>query len=306
MCVARGGDRIDDSNSDISIQTEDVTITIPGADRTSKVAWVSDLHIVNSADISANPDLAARHDAFDGGAGYKDEDGNIVPAEEILPAIVDYINNNNFDAAIFGGDIMDYYSTANAALVNEQLRRLRVPYIYIRADHDYEWKYSGMDESGTHNAHKNIVGGDPVCKVIRLGNVKIVGWNYSVKGFDNGYNQGRYNCIDRALGDKTIVATHVPIASKTDNGKLNDASSNKGHSDPYYWANNGSTWKISGQVGDLIDSIYDGKAAYVLAGHMHPNLNGFGGFTIDLSNKAKEHVFEAGYTAKIGVITIKP
>ena len=293
-------------SSDIHIATENVTIEIPGASQTSKVAWVSDLHIVNSDDLSSHPELQSRYDSFDGGAGYKDANGNIIPAEKVLPAIISYINNNDFDAAIFGGDIMDYYSTANAELVDEQLKRLRVPYIYIRADHDYEPRYTSMSESETHDAHRSIAGGDATCKTLSLGNVKIVGWNYSVKGFDNPYNEGLYNCITSNLGDKTIIATHVPIASSLNNNKLDDASRNKNHNDPYYWANGGSSWNIYGQVEELIGRIYDGDAAYVLAGHMHPNLNNFGGFTIDLSSNAKEHVFEAAYTAKIGVITIKP
>ncbi|MBQ3413422.1 hypothetical protein IJH33_01035 [Candidatus Saccharibacteria bacterium] len=293
-------------NGNINITENVVNIQIPDASP-AKIAWVSDLHIVNQADTGISTELAGRYDRNVDGLPLTDKNGNPYHNEDAWLPIIDYINANNFDAVIFGADIMDYYSEANARLVNEGLSRLNVPFMYLRADHDYEYKYTDIGESGTHEAHKSIVGGDDTCKVMNVNGTKVIGWNYSVMDFSNPYNQGLYNCITSNMDRNSIIATHVPIASQIDNSKLDEASRAKGHSDPYYWARGGGHWTIGGEVENLIDRIYNGCTRYVFAGHMHTNLMGnLNGVDVQLSDTAKEHVFPATYTGTIGVINITP
>ena len=63
------------------------------------------------------------------------EDG--VHAEDLWPEIIKFINYGDYDGAIFGGDMMDYCSNSNIRIIKEGLDQLHIPYMYVRADHDY-------------------------------------------------------------------------------------------------------------------------------------------------------------------------
>ena len=205
--------------------------------------------------------------------------------------------------------MLDLCTPSTVECLKQGMEKISTPYMYIRADHDYGYEHTSIGESGTHEAHKSIAGGDDTCKVMNINGTKIVGWNYSVMDFNNPYNQGLYSCIVSNMDRNSIIATHVPIASQTDNSKLDEASriKNPTTGKPYYWAYGGGNWTISGEVKDLIERIYNGCTRYVFAGHMHTNLMGnLDGINVELSETALEHVFPAAYTGAIGVINITP
>ena len=112
--------------------TEEVSICIEGIDREYTIAWVSDLHLVS--DHEAGDVLGDVHAEYLDAINKRHEELAVtadgIHAEELWPEIVKYLNYHDFDGIIFGGDMMDYCSNANIAMIKEGLDSLHVPYIY--------------------------------------------------------------------------------------------------------------------------------------------------------------------------------
>ena len=67
-------------------------------------------------------------------------------AEDLWPEVIKYLNYNDFDAVIFGGDLLDYCSPSNIEVLEQgfdQLKYDRDRVIYLRSDHDYIGTYGG-------------------------------------------------------------------------------------------------------------------------------------------------------------------
>ena len=64
---------------------------------------------------------------------------------DLWPEIIKYLNYNQFDGIVFGGDIMDYCSRANMDAFKKEFEKLNknVLTMYVRADHDYHYGYGG-------------------------------------------------------------------------------------------------------------------------------------------------------------------
>lgn len=103
--------------------TEEITLTIEGISKEYTIAWVSDLHLVS--DHEAGTELGDVHAEYLDAIHKRYEELSVtadgIHAEELWPEIVKYLNYNEFDGVIFGGDIMDYCSNSNVAVIKEGL-----------------------------------------------------------------------------------------------------------------------------------------------------------------------------------------
>lgn len=101
--------------------TEEVTLAIEGLGREYTIAWVSDLHLVS--DHEAGEELGDVHGEYLDAINKRYEEMAVtsdgVHAEELWPEIVKYLNYNDFDGIIFGGDMMDYCSNSNIEIIKE-------------------------------------------------------------------------------------------------------------------------------------------------------------------------------------------
>ena len=287
--------------------TEDkVTIKIPNLSSSKKIAWVSDAHIVadytnRGSDVtSSESEIASRYNMMV-------TDDQTVHSEDLWPQIIDYINNNNFDAVIFGGDLMDYYSDNNYKVLSDGYKKLKsgIKKMYIRGstdDHDAWTGRTNHDVSYALSKHSSLDGNSD-SKYIDLGGVRIVGLNWSANA---SVDATKAQSLIKSATGSVILASHVPIASQTDASGLEQWCRSVHNNQVYYWANNSYKWIIgnNSSMNTLLnDYIYSNntKVKSVLAGHVHTGVwNG------NITSNVSEHIFPGAFRGIIGVVELIP
>lgn len=282
--------------------TEEVTIPIEGVTREYTIAWVSDLHLVSDHEAGdALGDVHAEYlDAIE--RRYQElavtEDG--VHAEELWPEIIKYLNYTNYDGVIFGGDIMDYCSNSNVSVIKEGLDKLQIPYIYVRADHDYGTYYGGVffTETEARELHRTIDGDEIANKFWNRNEFMVLGIDNSTKDMPEYYLNMVIDVYSRGI--PVIMATHVPYESLVDTSLAECSMQVRGKI--YYWSNAGEQFNPNDITRQYLDMVYseDTVVAQVLAGHLHASWNGM------LTPRVPQHIFEPAFRGNIGVIHIVP
>ena len=298
-------------------KTDEVTIEIPGLTKSYTLAWVSDLHLTSDFEPADDvmPEhietIKQRHDTLF--INTEAETGTVTYSEELWPEIIKYLNytkidGKRFDGIIFGGDIMDYCSQSNLDLFLKEYQNLdtSIPFLYIRADHDYGFWYGGnvFTEPMAEALHKDIAGGDELSqKYLDFGEFVVIGVNRSNKDM----SQTQYDIIkgwyDKAKQENkpVIAVTHVPYESQ--DGMFKEFSMEvKGK--VYYWSyflqeGNNIPNVVTRQY---LDEIYaeNTPVVKVLAGHMHAGWDGM------ITPQVSQHVFEPAFRGSIGIIHVVP
>lgn len=283
-------------------QTEEITIPIKGISREYTLAWVSDLHLVS--DHEAGSEMGDVHAEYLDAINKRYEELAVtkdgVHAEELWPEIINYLNYNEFDGVIFGGDMMDYCSNSNVAKIKEGLDKLRIPYIYIRADHDYGAYYGGVlfTETRARELHRTIDNDEIAYKFWDRNDFIVLGIDSSTKDMPDYYLDMVADVYTR--GKPVIMATHVPYESQVDTSlaKL----SMKVRNTIYYWSDASERYKPNDVTKRYLDLIYseDTVVEQVLAGHVHASWDGM------ISKQVPQHIFAPAYSGNIGIIHIVP
>ena len=279
--------------SDPNLIIEEVNISIPGA-QSADIVWVSDLHIVmdESGTTSAGLDVAKRYEEFvQASTGTHSKD--------TWQTIINYINEHDFDAAIFGGDMMDYCSEKNLDAIREGMNSINIDKMYIRADHDYNYYVGdGFDSSDAKKGHERIDGNQQKNKILHFDGFDIVGVDFSQTQMSSdtfSWITDKYNGAK-----KVITVTHVPYASKTDNS-LESLSKSFRQGRVYYWADNSANYYPNGATREYLNNLIysdETKSAYVLAGHLHTTWEG------NITTKLRQHIFGPAYEGHVGVIHV--
>lgn len=287
---------------DYTFTIEEVTIPVKGVTQECTIAWVSDLHLVS--DHEAGDTLGDVHveylDAIE--QRYNElavtEDG--VHAEELWPEIIKYLNYTNFDGVIFGGDIMDYCSNSNVAVIKEGLDELRMPYIYVRADHDYGTYYGGVffTETEARELHRTIDGDEIANKFWNRNEFLVLGIDNSTKDMPEYYLNMVADVYSRGI--PVIMATHVPYESMVDTSLAE--CSMQVRNKIYYWSDASEQFHPNDITRRYLDMVYseDTMVAQVLAGHLHASWNGM------LTPQISQHIFGPAFRGNIGVIHVVP
>lgn len=108
---------------DYNLTLEEIYVPLEGLQREYRVAWVSDLHLITDHEPGGVSEgsiikLNSRYETL-----AVTEDG--VHAEELWPDIIKCLNVGNYDALIFGGDMMDYCSPSNMDALKKGYDELR-------------------------------------------------------------------------------------------------------------------------------------------------------------------------------------
>ena len=282
---------------------EHVYIEIPGIDQEYTIAWVSDLHMITdreAGDVSEGSletvmtryeTLSISPDGFHG--------------KELWPEIINYLNYNDFDAVIFGGDILDYCSTSNMEVLKAEYDRLKYPQesiLYLRADHDYGTWYSdgstGFNDYVAHDLHAELDGDDNTRKYLDFGDFIIAGVNSSIKA--PGAEQMEVLTELYSRGVPVIAATHVPYYSQVDPTleELSMLVRNK----IYYWGPGSESYTPDPNMWEYLNMLYDedSNCTFVLAGHLHAAWEG------ELREGLTQHIFSPAFIGVIGVVHIVP
>lgn len=288
-------------------KTEEFIIELPGISKEYTLAWISDVHMVT--DREAADDVKAefmdavnvRYDMF------KTMDEAPVRSADLWPEIIKYLNYNQFDGIVFGGDLMDYCSRSNMDAFNAEFTKLdkNVPMMYVRADHDYYYGYGGdvLTEPIAWQMHIDDIEDKDAndSRYLEFEDFVIIGINRSTKNMVPGYYdwvKGKYdNAV--AQGKSVIIATHVPYESKVDS-TLEELSMQV-KSKIYYWG--GGAYVAYEDTKAYFDTlIYSGETAVksVVAGHLHHTWEG------KLTENVNQHIFTPAFEGCIGIIKIKP
>ena len=282
--------------------TEEITLTIKGISKEYTIAWVSDLHLVS--DHEAGTELGDVHAEYLDAIHKRYEELAVtadgIHAEELWPEIVNYLNYNEFDGVIFGGDMMDYCSNSNVAVIKEGLDDLRIPYIYVRADHDYGTYYGGVffTETEARALHQTIDGDEISNKFWDRNDFIVLGIDNSTKDMPDYYFNMVADVYTR--GKPVIMATHVPYESMVDTSLAE--ISMQVRNTIYYWSDASERYKPNDVTRQYLDLIYskDTVVEQVLAGPVHASWDGM------ISEQVPQHIFAPAFGGNIGIIHIVP
>lgn len=285
-----------------AFQTEEVTIPIEGVSREYTLAWVSDLHLVS--DHEAGAELGDVHAEYLDAIYKRYEELAVtsdgVHAEDLWPEIIKYLNYYTFDGVIFGGDIMDYCSNSNVAVIKEGLDKLRIPYIYIRADHDYGTYYGGIffEETDARALHQQIDGDEIAYKFWDRNEFIVLGIDNSTKDMPEYYLNMVADVYTR--GKPVIMVTHVPYEPQVDD-TLAELSMQVRNT-IYYWSDASDHFKPNAITRQYLEMLYseDTVVEQVLAGHLHASWDGM------LTQQVPQHIFAPAFSGSIGIIHIVP
>lgn len=282
-----------------SFKLDEITIEIEGLTRGYDIAFVNDLHMITDREagdvLEENlPEVLERYDTL-----------SVTPegihGEELWPEIIQFLNFYNFDAIIFGGDMLDYCSHSNMSALTEGFDGLKYPkeqIMYLRSDHDYGGWYGGNVFTDTDGfiAQSKLWDGDDGMACIEFDEFRIVGIN---KSYQNLPEERLDFLLKKLNGDKPVIlATHVPFYSEEDESL--EELSMEVRNRVYYWNRENSSYCPDVNTQKLIDCMYDADSnvIQILAAHLHAAWDGV------VANDLKEHIFAPAFEGRIGIVHI--
>lgn len=285
---------------DYNFVTDEITVEIEGLEEEYTIAFVNDMHMItdhSSGDVTEEnmKTVNERYESF-----IDTEKG--IHSEDLWLEIIKYLNYNDFDAVIFGGDILDYCSNSNVKALQDGFSELKYPddrIMYLRSDHDYGGWYGGSGFTDTDGflLQSFVLDADDAEKVIEFEEFMIVGINQSYRNL----SQHARELIDHNLdvGKPVLLATHVPFYSDVDNSL--EELSMEVRNRIYYWSYNGTTYIPQEETQGLVDRIYaeNSNVVQIVAAHLHASWDGY------VTDRLKEHIFAPSFQGNIGIIHVK-
>lgn len=238
-------------------------VVMEGLKQEYDLLYITDTHIIvlsEEDDEQVKANAESRSPLFYDGAG--------ISSAEQFPYWMKYANEQQVDAVLLGGDIIDYPSEANINFLKENLAQLEMPVLYTLGNHDWTYPWEYMTETAKTEyipLLEPMVKEGGVIQTLDMGEFLVV-------GIDNSSNQVNPEALEEYMTllekDKpVIVVTHVPFMTQS---VLENAKE--------VW---GSPMVIGGgDYGGIYPSVesetfvsattaQDSPVAAVLAGHVH-------------------------------------
>lgn len=193
----------------------ETTLVIPGLKNNYKFLHVTDLHAsafsteeTKTMDANRINLITARRNAFKGGSFY---------SEERMPYLFGYADKIEADLLLLSGDLLDFPSQKNVALLADNIHAIKTPAFYVLGNHD--WCYGDSDYF-SQNAIQNQI---PLFKDMSVGEPKQdTSFHYVeyedllVVAVDNSQDMVTKSTVDKflALYEKNkpiILMLHVPM-----------------------------------------------------------------------------------------------
>lgn len=187
------------------------SLEIPGLTKEYTFLYVTDTHMVvpdeaDSDKVEAYADL--RFDEF-----QNEED---VSSAEQFGAWVEYANEQQADALLLGGDIIDYPSDANIEHLEDNLELLNMPYLYALGNHDWTFPWEYM----THYGEETYL---PMLEPYMQSDSAIHHLEFEdliLVAVDNSANQVAPEALEEyrkilQQGKPVIVMLHVPLLTQS-------------------------------------------------------------------------------------------
>lgn len=275
-----------------SVSWDNKEINIPDLKKEYKLILVNDQHIIvpDGDYISEKSEEIEQRVAM-----FSNSDGKT--SQETWPEIVDAINAENPDGVILNGDMIDFFSEANLNCLMTDLKRIKAPVMYNRADHDLGiWYSDTYTDEDVQQKEKESWDMEEIM-VQDFDEFLVVGINNNTSQLSE---EGLERLKELWAEDKPIILTmHVPLKSQVNDG-LSDASKAVWQDRALLWGTDCfySPDEVTQQFLDMVFAE-DSPVVAVIGAHLH--------FAYDdqLTEKIPQYVLDASFKGTVGVITVK-
>lgn len=193
-------------------------LVIEGLEKEYELLFLTDTHVIvqseeDDAQVTANAD--GRYPVFMDAAG--------VSSAEQFPYWMEYANEREVDAVLFGGDIIDYPASSNIEFLNENVSKLDMPYLYTLGNHDWTYPWEYMTDKAKQEYIPML---QPV--IAENGTIEIMDMeDFLVVSVDNSSGQVHPDALEQYLqvleqGKPVIVLVHVPFMTQSVLGKAKE------------------------------------------------------------------------------------
>ncbi|MBE6732135.1 MAG: hypothetical protein E7564_10645 [Ruminococcaceae bacterium] len=111
--------------------SESVVIKIPGISKSKRFLHISDAHIVNVNSESSEEEKIAVSESI---IRWND---NGTPALDVFCEFIKFAKEQNPDAVLMAGDIIDYYTEDNVKKLKDLLSSFPCEYLYVMGNHEH-------------------------------------------------------------------------------------------------------------------------------------------------------------------------
>lgn len=272
------------------------TVVIPGLTGEYKFLHVTDSHVSAFSDADQKKWTAARIQYNTARRNSFMADG--LYAEERFPLLFDYANEIKADGMFLTGDLIDFPSEKNIALLYENVGRFTGKSIFCLGNHD--WNYS--DDYMTGNSvtvnrplFNDLTGGDPYLSYVEYDEFLVVAVdNSSDVVTDDTVNKFMALC---ERGKPIILLLHVPLHADTLAPDVKKAWG--GRNITMGPGALGSDWGSVQRFYNAVAVDENSPVVAVFAGHVHFNHED------TLPNGITQYVTSTGYTGDCRVVTVK-
>ena len=272
------------------------TVVIPGLTGEFKFLHVTDTHVSAFSDADQKKWTATRIQYNTARRNSFMADGLF--AEERFPLLFDYADEIGADGMFLTGDLIDFPSEKNIALLYENINRVKAKSIFCLGNHD--WNYA--DDYMTGNAvvtnrplFNDLTNGDPYFSYAEYD-------GFIVAAIDNSSDVVTQETVDKFLSlygknKPIILLLHVPFHVDTLAPDVKKA-----------WGNRnitmgpgamGSDWGSVQQLYNAVCVAEDTPVVAVFSGHVHFNHEDV------FPNGVPQYVTSTGYTGDCRVVTVK-
>ncbi|MBR5125052.1 MAG: metallophosphoesterase [Clostridia bacterium] len=271
------------------------TVVIPGLTKEYKFVQISDSHVSAFSDDDQKKWTAARIQYNTARRNSFMADGLF--AEERFPLLFDYANEIQADGLFLTGDLIDFPSEKNVALLYENVSRFNGKSIYCLGNHD--WNYS--DDYMTGNAvttnrplFNDLTNGDPYLSYVEYD-------EFIVVAVDNSSDVVTDDTVDKflALYEKNkpiILLLHVPLHVDT---LAPDCIKVWGRNIAMGPGALGGDWGSVQRFYNAVAVDENSPVVAVFSGHVHFNHEDV------LPNGVPQYITSTGYTGDLRVVTVK-
>lgn len=194
--------------------------------------------------------------------------------QETFDRLIDEANKSDADIVIFGGDIIDSAMYASIEHVEEQLKKLKKPYIYFMGNHDFEYGSEYFSEAAFNEylPRLNEVRGNESYQIREEDEVIV----FAADDNSNQITPEALAAFKEVIkkGKPIVLALHVPLEPQTGDESFLDECKNVWG--PSADGKSRVTMGINGVypneiTKEFIDLVFDedSNVELVLAGHVH-------------------------------------
>lgn len=269
----------------LGLRFEPIEVKIEGLKKDYDFIFISDLHVMadDDSELAENRKAAMiyRRDKH-----FNNPQSGLRPLHvwEKLPAI---LNKSNADAVFFCADMCDTGSIANVSVLRDGMKKLTVPFLYTREDHDASpWNLISKDVS-KQNAINAEIDGYPKVKTLEFEDLIIFSHSTTYRHFSKERVEAlRKEC---AKGKPVILVQHVPFVDQN----------NPAHKKLHAW--NGRIKTNQPGTAALVKLLTapNGPVKLIVSGHNHTNIDFMWTPTL------RSRVFDAAFRGYVGIIKIR-